>query len=87
MTVQTQYLNPTEIGKELEKLTGKKISGTKVNKLLQAMQLQHKVGNVWETTILGKGLSLILPYTGNNNHSGFQLKWSTDVIHLLKDKI
>lgn len=87
MTTQTQYLTPTEIGRELEKLTGKKISGIKVNQQLQAIQLQRKVSTVWEPTILGKGLSVILPYTGNNNHSGFQLKWSTDVIHLLKDKI
>ncbi|MEH2174631.1 hypothetical protein [Nostoc sp.] len=85
MTVETQFLNPTEIGKELEKITGKKMSGMQVNRLLQALQLQCKVSNVWEPTILGQKLSVILPYTGKNKHSGFQVKWSTDVIELLKD--
>ncbi|BAZ54285.1 hypothetical protein NIES4103_69700 (plasmid) [Nostoc sp. NIES-4103] len=87
MTVQTQFLTPTEIGRELEKLTGKKVSAIKVNQLLQEIQLQHKIGNVWEPTILGKELSVILPYTGKNNHCGFQVKWSTDIIDLLKNKI
>ncbi|MDZ8031998.1 MULTISPECIES: hypothetical protein [unclassified Nostoc] len=84
MTLEAQFLNPTEIGRELEKITGNKISGMQVNRLLQAIQLQCKVANVWEPTILGQRLSVILPYTGKNNHSGFQLKWSTDVIELLK---
>jgi|688.fasta_scaffold329347_1 hypothetical protein len=87
MTVETQFLTPTEIGREVEKLTGKKISAIKVNKLLQEMQLQYKTANLWQPTILGKGLSVILPYTGTNNHCGFQVKWSTDIIDLLKNKI
>lgn len=87
MTIQTQYLTPTEIGKELEKSTGQKISGIKVNQLLKIIKLQYKVGKLWQPTILGKGLSVILPYSGKNNHCGFQVKWSTDIIQLLKNKL
>ncbi|RCJ22237.1 hypothetical protein A6770_30080 [Nostoc minutum NIES-26] len=84
MRVETQFLTPTEIGRELEKLTSKKMSGMQVNRILQEIKLQRKVANVWEPTILGRGLSIILPYTGKNNYSGFQVKWSTDVIGLIK---
>ncbi|MBD2043419.1 hypothetical protein [Microcoleus sp. FACHB-672] len=84
---QTQFLTPTEIAKELEKQTGKRMSAITINKLLAAMNLQRKISNLWEPTILGKGLSVLLPYIGQNNHAGFQLKWSTDVIDLLKVRI
>ena len=84
---QTQFLTPTEIGQELGKLTGKPMSPNKVNKLLEALNLQRKVGNKWEPTKLGRGLCTMLPYIGKNNHAGYQVKWSTDVIVLLKDQI
>ncbi len=84
---KTQFLTPTEIAQELEKLTGKRMSAIKINKLLADLKLQRKVSNLWEPTILGKGLSVLLPYIGQNNHAGFQLKWSSDVIDLLKARI
>ncbi|WGV24442.1 hypothetical protein [Halotia branconii] len=87
MKVETQFLTPTEIGRELEKLISKKISGIQVNRLLQEIKLQRKVANLWEPTVLGRELSVILPYIGKNKHSGFQVKWSTDVIVLLQYQI
>ena len=56
MTVQTQFLTPTEIGRELKKLTGKKISAIKVNKLLQEMiqrvtDLANNVNDQFENII------------------------------------
>lgn len=84
---QTQFLTPTEIAQELEKQTGKRMSAIAINKLLADQKLQRKVSNLWEPTVLGKKLSVLLPYIGKNNHAGFQLKWSSDVIDLLKNHI
>ena len=63
------------------------MSGIKVNKLLADLNWQRKVANKWEPTKLGKELSVLLPYIGKNNHAGYQVKWSTDVIDRLKDQI
>ncbi|MBH8555000.1 hypothetical protein I8751_22165 [Nostocaceae cyanobacterium CENA357] len=48
MKIETQFLTPTEIGRELEKLISQKMSGMQVNKLLQEIKLQRKVANSWE---------------------------------------
>lgn len=84
---QTQYLNPTRIGKEFGKITGKILKATEVNQRLQRLGLQRKVDQDWDLTEAGREFGQLFPYE-NNGHSGFQLRWSPNVIdRLVKDEI
>lgn len=72
------YLNATMIG---AKLGG--ISNRDANKLLANKHLQVKNGKDWRLTEVGKQYAEEIPYT-RNGHSGYQIKWTEQVIDLLR---
>lgn len=73
-------LNPTKLGTELGG-----ISANKVNKLLEKMGFQFKVGGDWKLTDEGKQYGSNIPYTNpRSGHKGFQIMWSEKVIPLLR---
>lgn len=77
---QPDSLNPTKLGTELGG-----ISANKVNKLLEKMGFQFKVGGDWKLTDEGKQYGSNIPYTNpKSGHKGFQIMWSEKVIPLLK---
>lgn len=77
---QPDSLNPTKLGTELGG-----ISANKVNKLLEKMGFQFKIGGDWKLTDEGKQYGSNIPYTNpKSGHKGFQIMWSEKVIPLLK---
>ena len=74
-------LNPAKIGAELGG-----VSANKVNKWLEKLGFQSKIGGDWKLTDKGKQYGSAIPYTNNHNgHSGYRLMWSEEVIPLLKN--
>lgn len=78
---QTLNLTPTEIGKQLDP----KLSAVAVNKLLESLNYQEKLGSAWVPTPKGKPYAIFLD-TGKKHSDGTpitQLKWlSTIIPHL-----
>ena len=78
---QTLNLTPTEIGKQLDP----KLSAVAVNKLLESLNYQEKLGSAWVPTPKGKPYAVFLD-TGKKHSDGTpvtQLKWlSTIIPHL-----
>lgn len=78
---QTINLTPTEIGKQLNP----KLSAVAVNKLLESLNYQEKLGSAWVPTQKGKPYAIFLD-TGKKHSDGTpitQLKWlSTIIPHL-----
>lgn len=78
---QTLNLTPTEIGKQLNT----KLSAVAVNKLLESLNYQEKLGSAWVPTLRGKPYAIFLD-TGKKHSDGTpitQLKWlSTIIPHL-----
>lgn len=78
---QTLNLTPTEIGKQLNT----KLSAVAVNKLLESLNYQEKLGSAWVPTPKGKPYAIFLD-TGKKHSDGTpitQLKWlSTIIPHL-----
>lgn len=78
---QTINLTPTEIGKQLNP----KLSAVAVNKLLESLNYQEKLGSAWVPTPKGKPYAIFLD-TGKKHSDGTpitQLKWlSTIIPHL-----
>lgn len=78
---QTLNLTPTEIGKQLNP----KLSAVAVNKLLESLNYQEKLGSAWVPTPKGKPYAIFLD-TGKKHSDGTpitQLKWlSTIIPHL-----
>ena len=74
-------LNPAKIGAELGG-----VSANKVNKWLEKLGFQFKIGGDWKLTDKGKEYGSAMPYTNNHNgHSGYRVMWSEKVIPLLKN--
>ena len=74
-------LNPAKIGTELGG-----VSANKVNKLLEKLGFQSKIGGDWKLTDSGKQYGSAVPYTNNyNGHSGYRVMWSEKVIPFLRD--
>ena len=74
-------LNPAKIGTELGG-----VSANKVNKWLEKLGFQSKIGGDWKLTDSGKQYGSAVPYTNNyNGHSGYRVMWSEKVIPLLRD--
>lgn len=79
---QKQLLTPTQIGKELGG-----ISGRKVNLMLAGLGLQQRVGEAWEPTEEGTARGGVLMDTGKRHGYGTpvrQLKWPSDVVAVLQ---
>lgn len=79
---QKQLLTPTQIGKELGG-----ISGRKVNLMLAGLGLQQRVGEAWEPTKEGTARGGVLMDTGKRHGDGTpvrQLKWPSDVVAVLQ---
>lgn len=79
---QKQLLTPTQIGKELGG-----ISGRKVNLMLAGLGLQRRVGEAWEPTEAGTARGGVLMDTGKQHSNGTpvrQLKWPSDVVAVLQ---
>ena len=79
---QKQLLTPTQIGKELGG-----ISGRKVNLMLAGLGLQRRVGEAWEPTDAGTARGGVLMDTGKQHSNGTpvrQLKWPSDVVAVLQ---
>ena len=79
---QKQLLTPTQIGKELGG-----ISGRKVNLMLAGLGLQQRVGEAWEPTEEGTARGGVLMDTGKRHGDGApvrQLKWPSDVVAVLQ---
>lgn len=79
---QKQLLTPTQIGKELGG-----ISGRKVNLMLAGLGLQQRVGEAWEPTEEGTARGGVLMDTGKRHGDGTpvrQLKWPSDVVAVLQ---
>ena len=76
---QEQYYTPTALGKR------HKLSGYKVNIMLEECGLQSRIGDKWEPTEKGRQYCVILD-TGKKHSSGVaitQLKWLPSVMKLL----
>ena len=74
-------LNPAKIGTGLGG-----VSANKVNKWLEKLGFQSKIGGDWKLTDSGKQYGSAVPYTNNyNGHSGYRVMWSEKVIPLLRD--
>lgn len=72
-------LNPTELGEILG------LSAKAVNKKLAAAGLQWLTGKgVWQLTEKGQKYGGAFPYS-KNNHTGFQIRWVSDVSKVIKD--
>ena len=79
---QKQLLTPTQIGKEIGG-----ISGRKVNLMLAGLGLQRRVGEAWEPTEEGTARGGVLMDTGKRHGDGTpvrQLKWPSDVVAVLQ---
>ena len=79
---QKQLLTPTQIGRELGG-----ISGRKVNLMLAGLGLQQRVGDAWEPTEEGTARGGVLMDTGKRHGDGTpvrQLKWPSDVVAVLQ---
>lgn len=79
---QKQLLTPTQIGKELGG-----ISGRKVNLMLAGLGLQQRVGEAWEPTEAGTARGGVLMDTGKQHSNGTpvrQLKLPSDVVAVLQ---
>ena len=79
---QKQLLTPTQIGRELGG-----ISGRKVNLMLAGLGLQRRVGESWEPTDAGTARGGVLMDTGKQHSNGTpvrQLKWPSDVVAVLQ---
>ena len=79
---ETALLNPTEIGKRLIPTT----AAAKVNKLLEKLGFQKKVGKQWQLTEAGSAHGENRPYE-RNNHSGFQIQWRDSVVQVLQSSL
>ncbi|WP_414623374.1 hypothetical protein [Calothrix sp. CCY 0018] len=83
-------LTPTQIAEKLTQETGKNISNRQVNQALEKLDLQKKENTSggkcqWELTEKGKKYGRVyLATSTNNNWSGNQIKWSEQIIDLLK---
>lgn len=83
-------LTPTQIAEKLTLETGQNISNRQVNQALEKLDLQkkEKTGggkSQWELTEKGKKYGRVyLATSTNNNWSGNQIKWSEQIIDLLK---
>ena len=76
----TGFLNATQLG---EKLGG--IPAKTINVMLANADMQYKEGKDWRITQVGKKYGEEMPYT-KNGHSGYQIRWSKDVIEHLKGR-
>lgn len=83
-------LTPTQIAQKLTLETGQNISNRQVNQALEKLDLQKKEKTSggksnWELTEKGKKYGRVyLATSTNNNWSGNQIKWSEQIIDLLK---
>lgn len=73
------FLTATEIG---EMVGG--MSAQKVNKKLNELGLQEKVGSEWRLTAKGKEFGEEIPYT-NHGHSGYRPMWCQEIVSEIKD--
>jgi len=79
--VQTLNLTPTEIGKQLNP----PLSAIKVNKTLERLGYQEKLGDSWSPTTKGKAYAVFLD-TGKKHSDGTpitQLKWFDTILENL----
>lgn len=85
---QNRLMTPTEIGKELERISGRKHSARMVNQALLALGLQTQTAAGWEATEAAKSEGLaVLQDVGKKHSNGTpiqQLKWSREVVEQLK---
>ena len=80
---QEQLLTPTEIGRELN------LNGRRVNEILAGMGYQHKINGSLEAICDGINYSVMLD-VGKRHSDGTpvrQLKWNTNVIRLVKERL
>jgi len=81
---------PSEIATKLSELAKKPISNRQVNQLLERLGLQRKFKTrkgrwKWQLTQVGKKYGRVYFVTNTlSNWSGNQIKWSEEVINLLK---
>lgn len=85
---QNRLMTPTEIGKELERISGRKHSARMVNQALLALGLQTQTAAGLEATEAAKSEGLaVLQDVGKKHSNGTpiqQLKWSREVVEQLK---
>jgi hypothetical protein len=87
-------LTPTQIASKLNEQTGRSISNREVNQALKELDLQTKNTSIsghssqWELTEKGKKYGRVyLTTSDKNNWSGNQIKWSEEVLELLKQNL
>lgn len=85
---QQRHMTPTQIGEELEKLTGRKHSARMINNTLLELGYQIKTAAGWQAseTAISEGLA-VLKDTGKKRSAGTpiqQLFWSREMIEILK---
>ncbi|MGL9969486.1 ORF6N domain-containing protein [Enterococcus sp. DIV1420a] len=74
-----ETFNPTQIGKMI------KCNAQDVNNRLIEAGLQTRIeGSKYEITDAGEFYAELLPFSKNNGHNGYQIRWKKSVIELIK---
>lgn len=85
---QNRLMTPTQIGQELEALSGRKHSARMINETLRELGFQVKTAAGWEATETAKAEGIaVLQDTGKKHSSGTpiqQLKWDRSILEHLK---
>jgi hypothetical protein len=74
-----QLVTPSQLGKMFEPA----ISAKELNKRLQSVGLQWKVGGEWIATVVGRKFSSSEPVQLENGKMVYQLKWQRRVKDLI----
>ena len=77
---ETGYMNATQLGEKVGK------SARTTNKWLADNGYQFRDGRNWRLTEKGKQYAEELPYS-NNGHSGYQIKWASQIVTFLLEDI
>lgn len=85
---KNRLMTPTQIGQELEALSGRKHSARMINETLRELGFQVKTAAGWEATETAKAEGIaVLQDTGKKHSSGVpvqQLKWDRSILEQLK---
>ncbi|SCY44517.1 hypothetical protein [Desulfoluna spongiiphila] len=81
--LQPEYLLISDIGINFDP----ELSGIKVNKILSEMGFQTRLDGAWEATQKGKDLSIQFLSTDSRYGNKPYLKWSFEIIHIIKTSL
>ena len=82
-------LVPTDLAKAIG-MSGTRLDAHKVNILLVDLGLQQQTTNKkhpWELTEYGKQFGEMIPINPHAKYSGYQIKWNSKVVDMLKTKV